>query len=363
MTAPVDASDGFGYSLAATGRTVLVGDPQANTVWIYKDGEDGFTQTRALQPPAGSDAAAYGTGFGHAVDMDESGALIIGAFAEDAMGVVPRKEPGDGFRRLGEVFVADDPEGSLTQVPGLDALTGTEAFGFSVARTGNHVAMGLRVIAGDQYGTSSVLLVDLASGARTRVSAPTPESATDFGHALASAGRILVIRSAWLAPSGGGVIHDLATAEQSVLAFPQETPRAGFSVATDGTRAVFGGEATVIAKKTDDAWMVTETHAEVNGTVATGGGRIGTLREASRDRQLGARSTTPSLDLTVIADGAAVSKRLAAPGHRSLGQWPHRVLAMGWDFAVVGRPTEVGTCKLAIVRMQEAKEAQGSNYE
>ena len=358
LNVPSGASESFGYSLAATNEVVLVGDPGANIVWAFEEDAEGIWQASAIHPPSDSDADEFGRGFGRSVAIDADGAIVIGAFVEEALGVTPRKKPGDGFRRLGEVFFAPDTTSPVVLLPGLDALKDTEAFGFSVTRTGRNIAIGMRKVSGERYGSSSVLVSDVASGAQTRVSAPTSESANDFGYALASAGTTLVIGSTWLAPSGGGVIYDLDTGEKSVLTLPQETPRTGFSVATDGTRAVFGGEATVITERMANGWVVAETFAAVNGTVAIGGDRVGTLREGARNREAGANATTPPLDLTVITDGAAVISRLAEYGDRADGQWSHRALAMAADFAVVGRPIEVEKCKLAIVHLHDSTKAQ-----
>lgn len=352
LAAPTGASDGFGYSLAATGRTLLVGDPQANTVWVYEDGENGFKQTRALQPPAGSDAADYGKGFGHAVDMDASGALIIGAFAEDAMGVAPRKNSGDGFRRLSEIFVASDTSRPVTEVPRLYELMETEAFGFSVTRTDDHIALGVRAIAGERYGLSSVLVINLADGNHTRIDAPTPDAGVDFGFALASGGDTLVIGAPWLPPSGGALIYDLAANERSIVTTLKDTPRTGFSVAMDGKRVALGGEATVVVDRNGGDWAVSTILASVNGTVAVGDGRVATLREATRNRGIGERPTTPPMDLTLTVDGVTTTNRLAEPGRLGRGNWPHRSIAATDDFVLLGRPSEVRGCKVTILDLK-----------
>lgn len=352
LNAPSGASESFGYSLAATDDVILVGDPAANVVWAFEEDAHGAWRASAIRPPSGSEAAALGRGFGRSVAIDTDGAIVIGAFVEEALGVAPRKKPGDGFRRLGEIFVARDIADPVMEVPGLDVLADTEAFGFSVTRTGRHVAIGLRVIAGDQYGTSSVLLVDLASGAQIRVTAPTSESANDFGYALASAGGMLVIGAPSLAPAGGGVIYDLEIGAHSVIAPPQKTPRTGFSVATDGAGAVFGGEATVIADNEGDAWVITHILTDEIGTVVIDSGRVVTLRGASRVLT-GAMTATPPLEISVIENGSILLDRLAPPGNDANGRWPHRALAMKSEFVVIGRPTETKNCKVIIISLKK----------
>jgi len=351
LSAPEGSSESFGFSVAAIGRAILVGDPGANRVWVYEQGQNGFEAVRAFQPPSGSDAAAFGNGFGRAIDFASNGAIVIGAFAEEALGVAPRRQAGDGFRRLSEVFVARDMRSPVDKVSGLNALTETETFGFSVTRTGDYVGIGLRAIAGERYGLSSVLVIDLADGDQTRIEAPTADAGVDFGFALASSGNVLAIGAPWLSPAGGAVIYDLAAGNQSTVATSQDTPRTGFSVTTDGQRFALGGEATVIADKSDDAWVVSKTLASANGIVAIGNGRVATLREATRNRGIGERPSTPPLDLTLTIDGVTTSSRLAQPGKLGSGNWPYRSIAATDDFAVIGRPSEVRSCKVAVVEL------------
>ncbi len=351
LQAPKDASDSFGFSVAAVDHTILVGDPQANTVWVYEKDANGFREARALRPPPESEAAKYGKGFGRSVAIDESGALVIGAFFEEALGVAPRGG-GAGWRRLSAVFVADNTAALVREIPGLGELRKMQGFGFSVARHGRHVAVGLRSIAGERYGMSSVLLLDIDEGSQTLIEAPTPDAAMDFGYSLSITKGVLLIGAPWLPPSGGAAVYDLGDGTQSILFAPESASRTGFSVAIDGVLAALGGEVILSAHIDNDKWTFTEVLVEGDGTVAVSGGRVGILSAASRALG-GAVTDTPPLDFTVIERERVFTERLASPGGDAEGRWPHRALAMTPDFAVIARPTEADNCKVATVHFSE----------
>ncbi|MEM8723599.1 MAG: hypothetical protein AAGE84_30690 [Cyanobacteria bacterium P01_G01_bin.39] len=68
----------FGYTLAAQGGYLVVGDPHANHVIIYTcNRDDKWLRTRKILPPKNSTAYKVGSGFGHTIALDGD-TLIIG---------------------------------------------------------------------------------------------------------------------------------------------------------------------------------------------------------------------------------------------------------------------------------------------
>lgn len=68
----------FGYTLAAQGGYLVVGDPHANHVIIYtRNRDDKWLRTRKILPPKNSTAYKVGSGFGHTIALDGD-TLIIG---------------------------------------------------------------------------------------------------------------------------------------------------------------------------------------------------------------------------------------------------------------------------------------------
>ena len=348
---PSGASESFGYGIAATDGLILAGDPGANTVWAYERKSQGGWELGAIRPPRNSQVADLGRGFGRSVAIDRDGGIVIGAYIEEAMGVTERKEPGDGFRRLGEIFVAEDISITPEKVPGLDSLTKTQALGFSVTRTQTDIALGLRTIRGENYGRTSVLLVDLEEGSQKRIQPTVNESQVGFGYSLDSANGLVAISASWLEPAGGGVIYDIESHSRTVITPPKGMERTGFSIATDGDEVVLGGSSTVTAHQSDGKWAVDYTLPQINGVVAIAGDQTLTLKQPARAVELGYDVNTAPLDLTLSNGEQSETVRLADRGRYAERHWSRRDLAAFGDSAVISRVTEVEDCNVSIVNL------------
>ncbi|MGH8161013.1 MAG: serine hydrolase, partial [Gammaproteobacteria bacterium] len=133
------SGDNFGFSLALSGNTALVGAPDANAAYVLALRDGSWTEQYKLTPADG----APGDGFGAAVALAGATALIGAPQATVA-----------GHLYQGVAYVFSDHEGGWSQGTKLSAQDGAtgDLFGLSVALAGTTAIVGapLAVIDGHE---------------------------------------------------------------------------------------------------------------------------------------------------------------------------------------------------------------------
>ncbi len=146
--AKLSASDGttgnwFGYSIAISGSTVVVGAPQASigsntyqgAAYVFVKPASGWANMTQTAKLTASDGAAFNY-FGGAVSID-GGTIVVGAF-DDYINSVPG---------AGAAYVYVQPAGGWTNMTETAKLTASDGimdnfFGYSVAVSGNTIVVG-----------------------------------------------------------------------------------------------------------------------------------------------------------------------------------------------------------------------------
>jgi hypothetical protein len=227
----------FGWSVAVSGSTAVVGAPYATavngaypggTAYIFSKVGGVWTQEAELSP---SDTTASDK-FGSSVAISGT-TVVVGA-------------PGHSYS-LGAAYIYVDVAGTWTQQAELaavgDAGESNVKFGSSVATSGSTVMVGA-----DGYGTGSVYTYTQSAGTWTPGAVLTPPDGAisdEFGWSMSLAHSTLVVGAVKHAANGAAyVFNDVAgtwTYETELLASDGATnDYFGDKVATDGTRIVVG---------------------------------------------------------------------------------------------------------------------------
>ena len=225
----------LGWSVAAEGNLIAVGAPCDDTPrTIIFDATTGSLKHMLISP-----SPLLSRGFGRSVAISGS-RIVVGAFLGNS-----------GAIDSGNVFVYD----LAKSVPTTPVMTLTnpspevaDYFGFTVAISGNRIAVGAIADDTGAEGAGSVYVYDLASpvGAPPvyTLTNPSPATSEQFGNGLAIHDTLLVI--------GGyndenAYVYDLAGATPTVPMFPLRNPGRGLyadqfgsAMAISGTRAVIG---------------------------------------------------------------------------------------------------------------------------
>ena len=142
LTTSQESSDAFGYSVALSGSTIVVGDPRSSLAHVFVRSEEGWSSVDSDAVLDSHDPGAY-TMFGQSVAVDGS-TVVVGAPDADY-----HPDPTVAGFDYGVVFVFNEPLGgwaATTSVPimllDLDA-EGYDRFGTSVSIEGNAVAVGI----------------------------------------------------------------------------------------------------------------------------------------------------------------------------------------------------------------------------
>ncbi|MCB9965201.1 MAG: FG-GAP repeat protein [Rhodospirillales bacterium] len=252
---PVPAAiDGFGYSVAVSGTTAVIGVPfddpggvsDAGSAYVFDTTTGNLVATLNNPAPTASDY------FGVNVAVDGTVA-VIGAFEDD---------PG-GVTGAGSAYVFDTTTGNLIATLNNPAPTASDYFGYSVAVSGTTAVVGAYLDdPGGVSGAGSAYVFDTTTGTLlATLNNPDPTWGDNFGNSVAmsgatavvgapyddpggvsNAGSVYVFTAGTAAPSGGGGA-DWGTATQSPT-IPNPVPAAsdgfGNSVAVSGTTAVIG---------------------------------------------------------------------------------------------------------------------------
>jgi uncharacterized protein (DUF2345 family) len=227
----------FGWSVAVSGSTAVVGAPYATalsgatyagTAYIFSKVHGTWTQEAELSP---SDTASSDK-FGWSVAISGT-TVVIGA-------------PGHTYL-LGAAYVFSDASGTWTQQAELaatnDAGESNIKFGTSVAASGSTVMVGA-----DGYGTGNVYTYTDSAGTLTPGAVLTPPGGAigdEFGWSMSLSHSTLVVGAVKHASNGAVyVFNDVAgtwTYQTELLASDGvANDYFGDKVATDGTRIVVG---------------------------------------------------------------------------------------------------------------------------
>ncbi len=239
------ASDGaeedyFGHSVAISGATAIVG--------AYKDDSNGLdsgsaylfdtTTGQQLFKLLASDGAEEDS-FGHSVAISGTTA-IVGAWADD-----------DNGDLSGSAYLFDTATGQqlFKLLPSDGAML--DSFGVSVAISGTAAIVGAAWDSDNGFGSGSAYLFDTTTGQQIAKFLPSDGAEGDqFGHSVAISGTTVIV-GAWLdddngSKSGSAYLFDIsdpASPVQIARLLPsdgEEGDRFGANVAISGTTAIVG---------------------------------------------------------------------------------------------------------------------------
>ncbi len=194
------AGDYFGFRVALSGDTIVVGAPYKNnftgSAYVFERSGSVWAESHTLAT-ALPDISEESDRFGHAVDIDGDTA-VVGAFGEWC--------DGTGWCGAAYVFgrTQADGWGQVRRVQG-SILGYGRGFGYSLALSGDRLAVGaigyfastkVFFFERDHEGTDGWGETDILEASDTR-----PEDR--FGAAVALAGDLLISGAPWSEPAGG----------------------------------------------------------------------------------------------------------------------------------------------------------------
>ncbi len=251
------SQDAFGYSVAISGSTIVVGAPHVTTdglaaagaAYVFQDGSSGWTEVATLTP---SDAAALGA-FGWSVAISGN-TIVVGAPTD--------QEGGDACTLgTGAAYVFEEPAGgwtSMTQTtelePNLPCDGTDEADGYSVAIDGSTVVVGApyTVESGSSPEGAAYVYTLTGAGAVTGTPATLTDAAgshyATLGWSVAVSGATIVVGAPnyanapgaayiYAEPANGWTTTGTPTTALSSTDLGS-IDEFGFSVAVDGGTAV-----------------------------------------------------------------------------------------------------------------------------
>lgn len=172
------AGDWFGYSVAASGDTVVVGAPQEDSsslgvnstpnelaagssgaAYVFVRSGGVWTQQAYLKPAAVGPGGQAGDHFGHSVAISGD-TIVVGAIAEDSSSTGVNGTPIEGATDSGAAYVFVRSGGAWTQQAYLKpnqvgASQASDEFGWSVAISGDTIAVGAYNEASSSTGINS----------------------------------------------------------------------------------------------------------------------------------------------------------------------------------------------------------------
>ena len=232
-----DASDEFGYSVAISGNTIVVGAHGDNTnatcagsAYVFDAASGDLLWTLNNPTPDAYDR------FGWSVAVSGS-TIVVGAFWDDT-----------GMPQAGLAYVFDAVSGDLLWTLNNPTPAADDEFGYSVAISGSTIVVGA---GGDNTGTThagSAYVFDAESGTLLRtLNNPTPDADDEFGYSVAISGNTIVVGAYWddtlAADAGTAYVFDAASG--SLLwtmnnPAPTASDYFGCSVAASDGKALIG---------------------------------------------------------------------------------------------------------------------------
>jgi hypothetical protein len=230
------ANDGFGDSVAISGRTIVVGSSGhanfAGRAYVFENSGGAWRQTAELK---GSDTGGKG-GFGDSVAISGT-TIVVGAddYADGAGRAYVFENSGGAWRQTAELkgsdTVANDPSG--------------DSFGDSVAISGTTIVVGADL---KDYGAGRAYVFENSGGAWRQTAELTGSYTAGlgmFGDSVAISGITVIVGSCVAMPGGaayvftqtGGVWRQVAELENSDMVVADLF---GDSVAISGRTAIVG---------------------------------------------------------------------------------------------------------------------------
>jgi hypothetical protein len=262
------AGDYFGYSVAISGTSAVVGAPGLARAYVFTKRGGGWKQAAELK---GSDTVA-GDGFGRTVAISGTSA-VVGAdgHAKAAGRAYVFTKTGAGWKQAAELNGSDTVAGDY--------------FGYSVAISGANALVGAPVFtkeAGQAY-----VFTDTASGWKqaAELKGSGTVAGDGFGGSVAISGTSAVVGASGYARDAGRgyVFTDTASGWKQAAELKGSGTVAGdgfgYSVAISGTSAVVG--APVFTKEAGQAYVFTDTAsgwmqaAELKGSDTVAGDDFG----------------------------------------------------------------------------------------
>ena len=195
--------DAFGWSVAISGDTLVVGSPQADAsgadsgaVYVYTRSASVWTQQQKI---AGSTTDG-GDNFGYSVDV-EGNTLIVGAKSDEVATAVPGS--AFVFTRSGSVWTQ---QGRLTATGGQEA----DAFGSAVRLSGDYAVVGAEyadTLTGEDAGAAYVFKRTAGVWSQQAVlTSNLPDVGARFAHAVAIDGGTIVVSDHLRASAAGRAV-------------------------------------------------------------------------------------------------------------------------------------------------------------
>ena len=234
------ANDQFGDSVAVSGSTVVVGAPgnsaagtDSGRAYVYDAGTGALVATLADPSPAAGDF------FGNAVAVSGTTA-VVGAYANSTAG-----------SDSGRAYVFSAVTGALVATLTEPSSAASDFFGYSVAASGTTVVVGApgNRTAGAQSGRAYVFSATTGALVAT-LAEPSPAAGDNFGFSVAVSGTTVVIGADGNGTGGtqNGRAYVFSTITGALVATLTEpspaAPSDGFgnSVAVSGTTVVVGAD-------------------------------------------------------------------------------------------------------------------------
>ncbi len=309
------ADEAFGLSVAASGKTMIVGAPNASSnrpfvigaAYVFEAVADGWSERAAFVPPSSSE---FLTGFGSAVALDGTTAVVNS----------PNDNSGNA-NEYGAVYVYTQNGNDWQQEARIGSGNILNQFGNSLGLVADTLAVGDPVF-GNQEQAGRVRMFARANDTWTEQAMIQPiESANNdqFGHSLAMTADTMIVGAPGAnvgieSAAGAAYVFQLTVTgwqEQARLVAPTplQNTQFGWSVALAGDTAVVGTElyqsvgAAYVFKRSGGAWMLVATLSPTGGPllqsygapVAISGDEtialVGVSRRHTTLRRLWARST------------------------------------------------------------------------
>jgi hypothetical protein len=273
--------DGFGFSVAIDGDTVVVGALGANAAYVFVKPASGWTNMTETAELTASDF--QGEQFGYSVAI--SGNTIVVGGGEANVG---------GDETQGAAYVFIEPVGGWTNMTETAELTASDGvtysgFGSAVAISGSAIFVGAPFGTNGNLGPGIVYeFTEPSSGwanmtQTAELTASEGAEYDDFGLSVSASGGGLLVGSPGLRPSGSAYIfvepaggwEDMT--ETATLTPSDATPQDGFggSVSISGDTAVVGAGgygAVYVFVQPSEGWVnMTQTAELTTGAVPVNG--------------------------------------------------------------------------------------------
>jgi len=175
--------DNFGYAVAVSGNTVVVAAPyddtgasDAGSVYIFDASTGNLLRTLVNPTPANGD------NFGYSVAVSGN-TVVVGAYRDDT-----------GALNAGSAYVFDASTGTLLSTLANPTPEVDDQFGVSVAVSGSRVVVGANFDDTGATNAGSAYAFDAATGnLLTTLNNLTPAAGDNFGYSVAVSGNTVVV--------------------------------------------------------------------------------------------------------------------------------------------------------------------------